>query len=63
MVATTAAGDTVIAEIPIETWLGGARVAEVTVDAPGPIVRVEVDPQQIFPDVDRENNVWVAPKP
>jgi hypothetical protein len=25
---------------------------------PGPVARVELDPQQFFPDVNRRNNAW-----
>jgi hypothetical protein len=46
-------------EVPVETWLGGARSATVSVSAGGsPVVRVEIDPTSSFPDVDRANNVW-----
>jgi hypothetical protein len=58
VVATLADGQTVTATVPVETWLGGARSATVTLAAPSPVVRVEIDPEQRFPDVDRKNNVW-----
>ncbi len=52
-------GSTERRELPVETWLGGARSARVTVPAAGsPVVRVEIDPTMSFPDVDRGNNVW-----
>jgi hypothetical protein len=25
---------------------------------PSPVIRVEIDPERYFPDVDRTNNVW-----
>lgn len=56
--ATTASGETVRATVPVETWLSGARSATLTLQAPGPVVRVEIDPEHLFPDVDRENNIW-----
>ena len=46
-------------EIPVETWLAGARRAEATVPPGAPVIRVEIDPERAFPDVDRENDVWV----
>jgi hypothetical protein len=58
--ATTADGRTVSTTIPVETWLGGVRVATATLQAPGPVVRVEIDPEQWFPDVNREDNVWTG---
>jgi hypothetical protein len=52
-------GSTERREVPVETWLSGARTARVTVPAAGsPVVRVEIDPTMSFPDVDRSNNVW-----
>ena len=45
-------------EVPVERWLAGAREAIVTIP-PGRSVRsVEIDPERIFPDVDRTNNRW-----
>ncbi|MFQ5689525.1 MAG: M1 family metallopeptidase [Gemmatimonadota bacterium] len=46
-------------EIPVRRWLAGARQAAVTVPAGAPVIRVEIDPEHVFPDADRENNVWV----
>ncbi|MCH8962253.1 MAG: M1 family metallopeptidase [Bacteroidetes bacterium] len=43
--------------VPVETWLNGEREATLTFD-PGVVTRVEIDPGQYFPDVNRENNVW-----
>ena len=46
-------------EVPVDTWLSGARSATVTVPAgSSPVVKVEIDPESFFPDVDRANNVW-----
>jgi hypothetical protein len=46
-------------EVPVETWLAGRRTATVTLPAGPPVVRVEIDAEGVFPDIDRENNVWV----
>lgn len=51
-------GDTLREEIPVDTWLAGDRSATVTVRTPSPVVRVEIDAEHAFPDVNRENNVW-----
>jgi len=59
IVVTTEGGQVRRAEIPIEKWLSGARTTSVTLDLPGRVVRVELDPERIFPDIDRSNNVWV----
>jgi hypothetical protein len=59
LVITRENGQTERREVPVETWLGGARTATVTVPAGGsPVVKVEIDPEQQFPDTDRANNVW-----
>jgi hypothetical protein len=49
-------------EVPVETWLEGRRTATVTLPAtPSPIIRVEIDAENAFPDVARDNNVWTRP--
>lgn len=58
LTVTREGGETLEREIPVERWLSGARTATVTVPAGAPVVRVEIDPERGFPDVDRENNVW-----
>lgn len=45
-------------EVPVETWLAGARRATLQVAAGSPVVRVEIDPEYRFPDADRTNNSW-----
>ncbi|HYH82794.1 MAG TPA: M1 family metallopeptidase [Longimicrobium sp.] len=61
LVITRQNGQTERREVPVETWLAGARTATVTLPAGGsPVTRVEIDPEQWFPDVDRSNNAWTA---
>jgi len=58
---THADGQTERREIPVETWLSGARTATVTLPAGGSAVtKVEIDPEQWFADADRSNNTWTA---
>jgi hypothetical protein len=45
-------------EVPVETWLGGATRAEITVPPGGAVVEVEIDSRNAFPDIDRSNNRW-----
>jgi len=45
-------------ELPAGTWLDGSRHASVTVASRPRVVRVEIDPEGLFPDVDRGNQVW-----
>jgi hypothetical protein len=58
---TTADGQTVKAEIGVDAWLTGAREAEATVRTSLPVIKVEIDAEQVFPDKDRRNNVWERP--
>ncbi|HET6569443.1 MAG TPA: M1 family metallopeptidase, partial [Rhodothermales bacterium] len=55
---TTASGDTLHREIPVDNWLRGATQATLTVDTTSPLTRVEIDPGYLFPDIDRKDNVW-----
>ena len=48
---------TLLRTVPVERWLRGATEATVTVPAGSPVVRVEIDPDHGYPDVDRANNV------
>ncbi len=53
-------GETLKREVPVETWLSGATQADISVPPGSPVVRVEIDPDNGFPDIDRRNNVWEA---
>ena len=45
-------------EIPVEVWLRGERRATLRVAASPKITKVEIDPDNVFPDIDRTNNRW-----
>jgi hypothetical protein len=47
-------------EIPVEAWLAGATRQTVAVPAEPAVVRVVIDPELVFPDVDRRNQAWRA---
>jgi len=52
-------GGTLEREVPVTHWLTGAVSAEIRIPASaGAVVRVEIDPDHGFPDVDRSDNVW-----
>lgn len=55
---TLANGELVRREVPVETWLRGAHTAEVTVPPEQAVVGVEIDAERVFPDINRDNNVW-----
>ena len=45
-------------ELPVEAWLAGARQQQIALDNPQTVARIEIDPEQLFPDIDRSNNRW-----
>lgn len=49
-------------EIPVDVWLNGARSYTTDVASTPSIVRVEIDPDGLFPDIKRDNQVWVKPQ-
>jgi hypothetical protein len=55
---TTSDGQTTKAELPVDVWLTGKRTAETVVKTASPVVKVEIDAEQVFPDTNRGNNVW-----
>ncbi len=57
---TLADGTAERVRLPVETWFGGDHFLYVR-KFPADLVKVEIDPDQHFPDVRRENNVWTRP--
>lgn len=51
------AGGTERYEVPVEVWLAGARRYELTVPGAS-VASVVIDPEELFPDRDRTNNMW-----
>ena len=51
-------GEVLDLEVSVDTWLAGEMEAVLTVPDGSPVDRVEIDPEGLFPDVDRDNNVW-----
>jgi hypothetical protein len=61
IVVTTADGRTTTQVIPIERWLSpSTRSVTVNVPVNGTVTRVELDPEEYYPDANRRNNVWTA---
>jgi hypothetical protein len=48
-------------EVPVEVWLGGAKRHTLQVANGATVTKVEIDPEQLFADVDRGNQIWVRP--
>jgi hypothetical protein len=46
-------------DIPVDVWLNGARSHVAHVAATPEVVRVEIDPDGLFPDINRKNQLWV----
>jgi hypothetical protein len=46
-------------EVPVHVWLAGARRHTVRVPGGATVQRVEIDPDNAFPDADRTNQTWV----
>ena len=44
--------------VPVDVWLTGTRTHTVRVAARPAVVKVEIDPDGSFPDIDRANGVW-----
>lgn len=51
-------GETITRNINVETWLRGATSTILTVDTNSDVIKVEIDPEHQFPDVNRSNNTW-----
>jgi hypothetical protein len=47
--------------LPVEPWLDGRRRQWRSFNVAAPVERIEIDPDGVFPDVDRANNVWIRP--
>lgn len=49
-------------DVPVDVWLTGARRHVVHVAASPAVVKVEIDPEGLFPDIDRTDQVWPRPR-
>ena len=56
-------GSTQRFEVPVTTWLLGERRWTFRVRSQPGITSIEIDPEKLFPDLNRENNVWRAVSP
>ncbi|HEU5185683.1 MAG TPA: M1 family aminopeptidase, partial [Gemmatimonadaceae bacterium] len=45
-------------ELPVEAWLAGARTQTARITNGATVRAVEIDPEMVFPDIDRSNNRW-----
>jgi hypothetical protein len=49
--------------LAVDGWFTGRRQLTAVVTRGAGVTRVEIDPDQSFPDLDRANNVWVGRVP
>lgn len=62
LVALTSTGTRLERWVSLEQWLGSTDgTLSLTLTSIDPIVQITLDPEQIFPDINPENNVWRAP--
>jgi hypothetical protein len=47
--------------VPVDVWLKGVRRYAVSLAPLPAITAVEIDPEHVFPDIDRTNNKWTKP--
>jgi hypothetical protein len=63
VVVTADNGAVTRADLPVELWTEDKlRTATLTVPVYGRPVRVQIDPDFLFPDVNPQNNLWTAPE-
>ncbi|MFO7800197.1 M1 family metallopeptidase [Rhodohalobacter sp.] len=55
---TLANGEKIDQRIDVDHWLQGHRTKELTIDSNSQVVRIEIDPENHFPDVNPSNNIW-----
>jgi hypothetical protein len=51
-------GTTTRRTVPVDVWLDGDSRHQIIVPADPPVVRVRIDPEGHFPDLDRSNQDW-----
>jgi aminopeptidase N len=58
---TRSGGEVERITVPVDVWLRGARTYSLTLPAVPAITGIEIDPDHVFPDIDRTNNRWGTP--
>jgi hypothetical protein len=58
LVVTRESGAADTVTVPVDVWLGGAKRTAVRVRREPTVKRIEIDPGNEFPDVDRGNQKW-----
>jgi hypothetical protein len=58
LAVTRADGSVQRLDVPVDVWLVGARRHVLRVSSSPSVVQVQIDPDGLFPDMDRDNQVW-----
>jgi hypothetical protein len=58
LAVTRAGGNVDRVEVPVDVWLSGARRHTIRIARRPAVTQVAIDPEGLFVDVDRENQVW-----
>ena len=58
LVLTRADGSVDTVTVPVTVWLAGAKRDSVRVSNEPAVTRIEIDPGEAFPDIDRRNQSW-----
>jgi hypothetical protein len=62
LAVTRADGKVERVHVPATVWLQGARTYVARVARGAQVMRVEIDPEGWFPDIDRSNQSWTTPR-
>lgn len=57
---TRADGSTERLEIPVDVWMDGARSYTLRVPSEPMITKIVIDPDELFPDIDRSNQFYIV---
>jgi hypothetical protein len=60
LVVTRADGSAERVEVPVDVWLGGARLHTLRVAGSPAVTRVEIDPDRRFAYLNRDRHRWEA---
>ena len=63
LAVTRSDGHVELMEVPVTVWLGGARSTTLTIANGATVSKLEIDPENVFPDIDRSNNRWTRAQP
>jgi hypothetical protein len=51
-------GSVLNTRLDVTDWLDGRRIIDFSIETESPVIKAEIDPDVLFPDKNRGNNVW-----